>query len=355
MKRIIPLLFALCLLTGCAGLRMESHVTVRPHTEQSDQSDNIPEAAAADYLSLRTALLEFVRDGRTAGRIRINAYDGDVEQDLAEAVYAVTKQEPLGAYAVDYMNYECVRIVSYYEISVHITYRRTAEEIAAVEYVGNTVELEQRLHEALQEGRTSLTMQIASWWEQDLTAMVEDYCLQYPAHVLQTPQVSVAVYPDSGVSRILDVTFGYTVEPDVLRAQKEEVQESISGAAEYIRYRQKELDKAQLLYTYLTGRFNYKEGRTQTPLYGALCAGVADPEGLSLGWQLICERAGVMCHTVRGQRSGEAYTWNVVQLDGVWRHLDLAQCVLSGSGLTLKTDAAMSGYEWPVDEYPTCK
>lgn len=352
MKRIVPLFLIIVLLSGCVRT---SHVSVRPHTEQSGQSEDVNVLEAQDYLSLTAALLEIVKGGHQESRIRINAYEGDVEQDIADAVYAVTKQEPLGAYAVDYMTYECVRIVSYYEISVHTTYRRTADEIAAVENAASTVELEQRLQKALQEGRSRLTLQLAGWWEQDIAAMVKAYCLAHPVDVLQVPQVSVTVYPDSGVSRILEIDLGYTLTPDVMQARKKEVAESIVSAADYIRYRKTEREKAELLYTYLTGRFSYTAGRSETPLYDALCAGVADPEGLSVAWQQICQRAGVSCHTVRGLRDGEAYTWNMVRLDGVWRHLDLAKCVLAGSGLSLKTDTAMSGYEWAAGEYPVCK
>ena len=352
MKRILPLFLIVILLTGCVRM---SHVSVTPHTEQSDRSENINVLEARDYLSLTAALLEIIKGGHKESRIRITAYEGDVERDIADAVYAVTKQEPLGAYAVDYMTYECVRIVSYYDISVHTTYRRTLDEITAVQRATSTVELEQRIQKALQEGRDSLTLQIAGWWEQDITAMVKEYCLAYPVDILQVPQVSVTVYPDSGVSRILEINFGYTLDGQTMQARKKEVAESIVAAADYIRYRTAEREKAELLYTYLTGRFAYTAGRSETPLYGALCAGIADPEGLSVAWQQICRRAGVNCHTVRGTLDGEAYTWNMVCLDGVWRHLDLAKCVLSGSGLSLKTDAAMSGYEWPTDEYPACE
>lgn len=352
MKRILPLFLIAVLLTGCVRM---SHVTVTPHTEQSDQSENVNVLEARDYLSLTAALLEIIEGGHGESRIRISAYEGDVEQDIADAVYAVTKQEPLGAYAVDYMTYECVRIVSYYDISVHTTYRRTLDEIMAVENAASTVELEQRVQKALQENRAQLTLQIASWWEQDITAMVKDYCLAHPVDVLQVPKVTLTVYPDSGVSRILEIDFGYSLDAQVMQERKKEVAESIVAAADYIRYRKTEREKAETLYTYLTGRFAYTAGRSETPLYGALCAGIADPEGLSLAWQQICQRADVSCYTVRGTLDGEAHTWNMVKLDGVWRHLDLAQCVLSDTGFALKTDAAMSGYEWTQSDYPACK
>lgn len=354
MKRILPVILILCLLTGCASLLPDSHGTSSPHTELPEQSSDTNVELVEDYNGLQAAILGFVRDCRTIGRIRISAYDGDVESDLAEAVYAVSKQDPLGAYAVDIMNYESIRIVSYYEITVHITYRRTAEEIAAIETVSNTVVLQERLNQALEDCETLLVLRLNNWWEQDVAAMIDRYCRENPAAVMEVPQVTVTVYPETGLTRILEIGFAYTQEPQVLLEQRVAVAASVSGAANYIRYRNTELSKAKLLYTYLTTLFDYTAGETATPLYSALCDGIADPKGLAQAWQLICDRAGVDCRTVEGARFGEEYVWNIVSVDGVYRHLDLARCILDGTGLVLRTDEEMTEYSWPENRYPVC-
>ena len=82
---------------------------------------------------------------------------------------------------------------------------------------------------------------------------------------------------------------------------------------------------------------------------------MADPRGLTQAWQLICDLAGVECYTVEGLRSGQPYTWNIVSLDGVYRHLDLARSVLDESQPALRTDREMEEYYWNMEEYPACE
>lgn len=355
MKRILSAALALLFLTGCAGLSSDSYLSVQPHKEQSAQAADANVVVAEDYLGLRSAILGFVERGRTEGVIRVNTYDGDVEADLAEAAYEVSKQDPLGAYAVDYMTHECVRVVSYYEIRIHTTFRRTKEEIDAVEYMSSTIQLQERVEQALEACEPRVVLSMNGYWEQDVAAMAARYSAANPDVVMEEPRVTVTAYPQSGASRILEIEFAYTQTPEELLGKKEAVLESLDGAAEYIRYRQTERDKADLLYTYLTTRFSYTPGKTATPLYSALCEGVADPAGLAQAWQLICDRAGVECYTVTGARNGETYQWNMISTDGTYRHLDLSRSILEYGQLTMLTDGEMAEYHWETDVYPACE
>ncbi len=355
MKRILFCLLLLIILTGCTSLAPASYVSVTPHAGSDEQSGDYDAVTAESYVSLKNAILGFVREGRTEGTIHVTSYDGDVEADLAEAAYEVSKLDPLGAYAVDYMTHDCTLIVSYYEIRIHITFRRTAAEIAAIETIATQSQLESRLQKAVDTYSSRLTLRLSSYRDQDIPAMVQEYCEANPRTVMETPQITVSVYPDSGSVRIVEIDFLYTETPEALADKEQDVQESIDAAAEYIRYRQTDEDKCDLLFTYLTERFPYATGETVTPLYDALCGGVANPVGLAQAWQLICDQAGMECYTVTGMRSGESYTWNIVGIDGYYRHLDLTECILESGTLQLRTDQDMVNYYWNMDLYPACE
>jgi len=75
---------------------------------------------------------------------------------------------------------------------------------------------------------------------------------------------------------------------------------------------------------------------------------------MAQAWQLICDLAGMECHTVNGLRSGEPYCWNIVGIDGYYRHMDLARCVLERGSLHLHDDSEMTDYYWNTEQYPTC-
>lgn len=357
MKRFLWSLALLLVLTGCSALIPNEYLVVSPHANSGAPADDADAVTAENYLSLKNAILNLVRTGQTEGVIRVTNYDGDVSSDLAEAAYEVCKQDPLGAYAVDYMTHSCTQIVSYYEIRVSITFRRTVEEIARIQSISTQYQLQERLHYALDRYSSRLTLRLSNYrqQDQDIPNYVAEYCAANPATIMETPSVSVSVFPESGSVRILEINFTYTNTPENLNAKASAVQQSIDAAAEYIRYREDDRDKLQLLFTYLMERFQYREAETATPLYSALCGGIADSAGLAQAWQLICDQAGVECYTVTGMRDGQVCTWNIVGVDGGYRHLDLQRCVLQLEQLTLWTDGEMGSYYWSTDQYPACQ
>lgn len=354
MKRLLSLLLALLLLTGCAFAPSE-YASITDHTGVDDAGGDDDALTADDYNSLKQAILSFVRTGTADGSIVVTRYDGDVEADLTQAAYEVSKLDPLGAYAVDYMTHDCVRIVSYYEIRIRTTFRRTKAELDAIRMAYSDPQIAILVQLAVEQGADRLTLRLTDYHEQDFAAITAEYCAARPETVMETPKVSVSVYPDSGESRIAEINFQYNNTLPVRELMKESVATNLNAAAEYIRYRETPEERTALLFTYLTQRFRYTQRETQTPLYDSLCRGVADPEGLATAWQLICDRVGVPCYTVRGIRNGEEHVWNIIADNGYYRHVDLARCVLELGALTLWTDGEMTEYYWNPELYPPCE
>lgn len=353
MKRIWLSILLLCTLSACS-LAPEHYLSVTPHAGTTTRVEQTDAVTVEDYAQLKQAILDLVEAGQAEGSIRAVNYQGDLESDLTQAAYEVAKAEPLGAYAVDYMTHDCTLIVNYYEIRVRITFRRTAREIASIEHLASQALLETRLQQAVDDLEPRVTLHLNNYRDADIAAMVAQYCARHPGTVMEAPTVTVSAYPDSGAARILEINLAYTDTVQVLRNKQKAVQESVDAAAEYIRYRQTDRDKAELLFTYLTERFTYTAGQTATPVYDALCAGVADPTGLARAWQLICDRAGVACYTVTGLRGGQEACWNIVSFDGSYRHVDLAACILEEGTLRFRTDPEMTEYYWNAADYPAC-
>ena len=351
--RFIALLLLLCALTACSSAPDQA-LSVTPHAGTANQVAQTDAVIVEDYAQLKQAILDLVEAGQSEGTIRALNYGSSLEDDLAQAAYEVAKAEPLGAYAVDYMTHDCTLIVSYYEIRIRITFRRTAREIAEIETLVSQTLLPARLEAAVDNLEDRVTLRLSNYREIDIPALVASYCAEHPGTVMEAPTVSVSLYPDSGAARILEIDLDYTETVQGLRNKQKAVQESVDAAAEYIRYRQTDRDKAELLFTYLTERFTYTAGQTATPVYDALCSGVADALGLSRAWQLICEQAGVECYTVTGLRNGQEYTWNIVSYDGEYRHVDLAASVLEDGSLRFRTDPEMVEYYWNQEDYPAC-
>ena len=349
----IAALLLAALLCGCA----DEYLTVTPHTEPGADSDSTDATVAENYLSLRNAILSFVEEGEPEGVIHVYDYSGDVEEDLQEAVYQVSRADPLGAYAVESMTSQCTWIVSYYEIRVQIEYRRTQEQIDSVERVASTTILQERLQEAMENGDQALTVRISFFGGEDVSSMARSCYRENPADIMEMPEVTVNIYPEQGDGyvRIVEVLMAFTHTPEELQSQREAVADTAAAAAEYVRYRDTETDKLQLLYTYLQERFPYREGTSAAPAYSFLCEGVAGSEGAARSLQILCDELEVECYTVEGSRDNAPYVWNIVCVDGVYCHVDLCRAILEGSeSLPLLLDSAMAEYRWDAEQYPPC-
>ena len=79
----------------------------------------------------------------------------------------------MGAYAVEYITSSSQSQRGYYEISLQIGYRRTAEQIQAVVNATSTEALPSLLEAALDEERSELAVRIG-YWGQDSRARVEE-------------------------------------------------------------------------------------------------------------------------------------------------------------------------------------
>ena len=151
-RRLLTVLFALLLLLlcGCAALVPSEYTLVTPHnpgTKTEQQSDVL---TVRDYKSLKNALRTLVQNGVEHGVIHTNQYAGDVEEDLPAAVYEIAREDPIGAYAIDYITHDCTLIVAYYEIRIDITFRDVRTPLDEIEYVGSESEAKRLLCQALE-------------------------------------------------------------------------------------------------------------------------------------------------------------------------------------------------------------
>ena len=345
---------ALALLTGCAPGQM--YLAVTPHEEQYVAQENADALVVSDYEGLQSALQLLITRMDETGLIRVYGYEsGDVSEDVAKAVYQAAKQTALGTYSVDYITYDCSQVVSYYEIALHITYTKTAQQMARLVTTRGSNAVRSRIAGALEQYETKLLLYVYSFEDFDLDAYVQQYYEEHPATVQALPEARWQRYPETGSECILELQFSYPVPAQTLLRYQSEVSAVAAAAVDFVQYRETEREKLQLLYFYLSERFQYEEGTTITPVYSVLCEGVADSGGMARAMQVLCSALGLECRTVHGTLDGEDWDWNIVRVDGQYYHADAMRALRSGaSELTLNLDSAMSGYSWDTALYPVC-
>ncbi len=346
---------ALCA-AGCEGVFEDDYLSVHAHDEQYTVDEGSDALTAENYLGLKNAILSFVENHTEYGVIRIYNYEGEVESDLADAAYEVAKSDPLGAYAVDYMTHDCTLIVSYYEIHIYITFARTQAEIDAVERVGSVAALRAAFETALLDGVESLTLRLTSYSEQDYTELARECYEANPRAFAELPNITVELYPSSGVQRILRFTFAYEMTASERASELAALGQSISALTAGISTALDENERFAALSERLLVQLAGAEVDENAIVYDTLRRGAVNSESLSKTLCLLAEEMELSCVMVSGRRNNVAYAWNIVTLDGESFHVDLLRDLMADSEFaTCYSDSELeTEYTWDRESVPVC-
>lgn len=351
-RRILYLTVFLCLLlTGCSWFD-GSYVHVTPHREQGSSSQG-EAVSASNYSQLLSVLEGMVSSGTESGVINVANYDRDmVEVNMTAAVQYVRNRYPVGAYAVEQMEYEVGTNSGKPAIAVNVTYRHSRIEIQRIQKVETMEEAEIIIGEALKSYDAAVVLQVQEFQEMDFSQLVKDFAEEQPESIMETPQVTAGIY-GSGTARVVELAFTYQNSRDQLRQMQSQVQPVFDSAALYVSGDGSDNQKYSQLYAFLMERFDYKQETSITPAYSLLRHGVGDSRAFAVVYASMCRRAGLECRIVTGTRNGEPWTWNMVRDGELYFHVDLLRSSLSG-GFREYTDGEMGGYVWDYSNYPAC-
>lgn len=344
---VLALAAALCL-SGC-GWMDGSYVSVTPHQVGLSQSGDGNARTVSSYTELRSALVSMIDSGSTRELFSLAEYPREEAlADMEQAVAYAMGTYPIGAYAVEKIDFNFGTGLGAQAVSVDITYRHSREAIERIRTVRGSAGAELAIADALNECADVLVLQITGYQGEDLAELAREYALRYPDRVMEVPEVQVQIFPDRGSTRVAELTFTYQTDRQALRAMREEVQPVFSSAVLYVSGQAGERVKFSQLYTFLTERFDYTFETSRTPAHSLLCLGTGDSQAFARVYAAMCSRIGLEVHTVRGTRDGVERWWNLVRIDGQWYHLDL----LAPEGFRTLTDAEMTGYDWDREAWP---
>ena len=341
------------LLSGCSSLLARSYTSVTPHSATPPAEGDSSILRVENYQELVNALIYLISLGEEEGTVRMYNYDQDVEQSLSNACLEVVQEDPLGAYAVEYIKYSVTPIVGSYEANVQITYRRTREQVAAIVDATGTAAIRSELSEALSEFSSEVVLRI-SYFEEDseyIRQLMREAYLSNPASALDFPDAQITMYPETGQRRIVEVLLTYHQSRQTLESRRNsllrEADRRVLQAGG-----QGENGLSQLIQL-VRQTCSYQEGGGSTA-YDALLEGTADSQGMALALALLCQRTQpvLSCTVVDGQWNGVSHLWNVVQTTGGYRHVDLTQ----PGEIVFRTDQEMAaaGYTWDSERVPVC-
>ena len=164
-RPMVWMLVSLCLLTGCASLLERTYSKVEPHSSRFWESEAADTLRAENYQDIVNDLLILIGQHTESASLRLYNFEDDLAAAAAmEQAAAETQQEtPLGAYAVEYMTSAGQSRRGYYEATVKISYRRTAEQVQSLVNATSPEAVYSLLDAALDEGRTELAIRVSYW------------------------------------------------------------------------------------------------------------------------------------------------------------------------------------------------
>ena len=369
MKRALTAILVLLLalgLGGCTSMLDHNYTVVQPHDDGPASDGDV--ITAENYQQLEDAVLYFIDQGMSYGVVHLSNYTperGDAEADVDAACLYAVQEYPLGAYAVSYIRPQTSYIVSYYEVSVYISYRRTQDQMKSIVSVTGTSAIREELRDTLRAFGAEAALRVTYFNEDEefIRELVRQAYYDTPEAALGMPEVAVSIYPGlpegeetaPGGVRIVEIQLSYPEDPELLQRKKERLAARLSSIGSRLEA-DGDQEGIRTLFDLLRDTAQYSlrdsEGHKANTAYSALVEGRADSEGMALACQLLCQYTGVECTVVSGTLDGAGWYWNIVTLDdGESRHVDATRA----DGFALQ-DAEMveQGYQWNREEFPSC-
>lgn len=364
MKRTLCLLLCLGMaltMSGCAVLFDTEYSVTEPYAAEMVFVENTEDAAVgsiSNYASLKRAIEYLVSQHAESAELQFQNYDGSISQDISAACWEVKSSSAIGAFAVDYMSYDLSRIVSVYQAELHITYKRSADQMSALETVPNFTAFTDKLDQAIRENRTYLVLEtgIASITADIVREKVQEAYYADPLACPVMPAAEVAIFPESGVSRIFEITLSYGADGQTLAAMGEALRAAVdemvlqTAPEGWTEETFLPRDRAEVLYEHIRENCPLDEAGGATA-WDALVDGGADSEGLAMAYMAGCQALGLECTVILGRLDGEDHVWNLVTIGGMTYHVD----VTSGAVFLADDEMLLSaGYWWDTSLYPVC-
>lgn len=318
MKKILALLLTLTLLSGCGFLGDRSYTVVTPHDEEAGVTVDADSMTVSSFLSLKNAILRLVEETVEEGVIRAESYSGDLSEDLRNAVYEVSRADPLGAFAVDYMTYDYSQIVGYSEIHIHTTYQRSLEEIQSIVNTSGTDGVKRALQEAMENYDPILRLRIGDYSGIHVQTLVREVFYDHPEFALELPETETVTYPESGTRRILEIRFHYRHSRDLLQRYREEMAETVESLAGLYGSSNSQMVCAQrLLNRICRDGIVTEEGEgLNDSVYGALLKGEASAYAYAQSYLQMLKARNISGELIYGTYMDEDRVWCSVAIDG---------------------------------------
>lgn len=359
MKKATVLACLLSLLTALSGCGSMFEYTYTSELDfkgsQEIELDDTTKVVKS-YAALRRVVYNMINNHLETAELLISGYSGDVVSDIASICGSANTDTAYGAYCVEYASYDLKQIVSYYEVTINITYKYSSEELAEMLTTPNNDTFSDVIVQELAAGKPHNIIKVnnGSSEAETVEKLVYQACRNHPLTISYIPDVSVKVYSGSTSQRIyvIDLVDDAGIKQNGERLQS--ISSAITAAKRIISADSEArtvLNAARYLSNICTVA---KSGSTA---YDALIGTQADSEGIAVAFKALCDALEIDCRVIDGQRDKTNHYWNIVGIDGAYYHIDVSEVKENGekASLFLNDSEKITSCWWDLTAYPACE
>lgn len=355
MKRIITTMIMTtifcCLLTGCNFWMSGDYLSVKPHEDNSEHSDDMV-VDVSSYNQLREVLDINVSNCADSVIVSVSSFnESTVDFYVQTAINYIQEDTPIGAYAVDHIDYEIGTNKGDPVVVFRISYRYPSLDIQSIRKVQSADNVFNAALTALGKKDDYLVLCVEKFSSDDIETQIENHILTHGDQIIEIPEYRLSVYPDKGDERIVEMMFAYENDKKILDENQKIMEQAFLHAEESVKNVTQVLDIYKGYYTFLTKHCTVTENSGTMPVYSLMCEGKGDSKAYAMAFAALCRRAELECHVVTGTYNETQRYWNLVRFRGVYYHLDIIACINDGK-FAIKSSADMSGYRWESEKYP---
>lgn len=368
-KRITAFLIALFSLaaSGCSSVlegefSYTTPVRISVNTDETAGTENTSGyTEVSQYEVFKASVRAMISRHIDTQTFRISSFDrDDVTGAVQEACREIESDDPLGAYAVYYINSAVTQSSSFYTVEISIVYRATKEKVDRLGSVSSNRYLEYLLLDNIREGQPEFAFytQHDGITGQVISDTITRLYYENPLEIILPPTATTVCYPREEGYRIMEIGLVYSYTPGVLENMRSTLNSEILELAEPL-----SATNDGVMYLLMCQTLMAECDILETPAvpidgtaYGAIVNGKSTAEGMAMAYKAMCDKLGLECTVVRGMLNGQTHFWNVINLDGSYYHVDISTCINSGmeAGFLLSDEDMPDGYWWDTVITPAC-
>ncbi len=340
---------------GCGGMfsrKYYSEIDFQGNEELDLEKDTL---VVQNYSELRREVFNMMNNHEESIHLLFSGYTGNVVSDTASVCRAVNTESAYGAYCVDYASYDLTQIVSYYEATIKISYRKTEDELKSMCNVMDMEAFGSLLASELAHGHERIVVKVNNGLadENGVSAYVQQTMRNHPMSISYMPTVALNVYTGNSSQKVYQVDIGYDNEMDNVQRLRE-MRQAVSKLSQGIE-RHSSVESASAAAEMLANHTQAISIGGGTA-YDALVERIATSEGIACAYKALCDHLGIECTVVSGQMNKQAHFWNIIRLGDTYYHMDVSIMNQAGKESLFQGDAdKQANCWWNQSDYPDCE